>query len=163
MIVRASVPKTNRDNTLRAVRAAIKMNKWHYDSVKCFKAFKDELTVTHKVTILRGTRIVMPHTLQQRAIDLAHTSHLGETKTKGLIRFMQPLAKALKTAKIDQHPWKKELQRFLLQYRTTPHCLTGVPPAELLFNRTVQANSRETQSSEQTQRSTPEGKEKTRI
>ena len=156
MIVRASVPKTNSDNTLRAVRAAIKMNKWHYDSVKSFKAFKDELTVTHKVTILRGTRIVMPHTLQQRAIDLAHTSHLGETKTKGLIRFMQPLAKALKTAKIDQHPWKKELQRFLLQYRTTPHCLTGVPPAELLFNRTVQANSRETQSSEQTQRSTPE-------
>ena len=53
-------------------------------------------------------------------------------------RFMQPLAKALKTAKIDQRPWKQELQRFLLQYRTTPHCSTGVPPAELLFNRTVQ-------------------------
>ena len=28
----------------------------------------------------------MPHTLRQRAIDLAHTSHLGVTKTKAVIR-----------------------------------------------------------------------------
>ena len=70
MIVRASVPKaltlkeiedaTNGDNTLRAVRAAIKWNKWHYESVKSFNAFRDELTVTPKGIILRGTRIVMP-------------------------------------------------------------------------------------------------------
>ena len=53
-------------------------------------------------------------------------------------RFMQPLAKVLKTAKITQRPWKEELQRFLFQYRTTPHCSTSVPRAELLFNRTVQ-------------------------
>ena len=96
MIDRASVPKmltleeieaaTNSDNTLRAVRAAIKMSKWHYDSVKSFKAFKDELTVTSKGIILRGTTIVMPHTLQQRVIDLAHTSHFRVTKTKALIR-----------------------------------------------------------------------------
>jgi transposase InsO family protein len=52
-------------------------------------------------------------------------------------RFMQPLAKALKTAKIAQRPWQQELQRFLLQYRQTPHCSTRVPPAKLLFNRTV--------------------------
>ena len=36
-------------------------------------------------------------------------------------RFMQPLGKALKTAKIEGRPWKQELNRFLLQYRTTPH------------------------------------------
>ena len=52
-------------------------------------------------------------------------------------RFMQPLCKALKTAKIEQRPWRQELNRFLLQYRTTPHCSTRVPPAELLFNRVV--------------------------
>ena len=50
---------------------------------------------------------------------------------------MQPLSKALKTAKIEQRPWRQELNRFLLQYRTSPHCSTRVPPAELLFNRTV--------------------------
>ena len=53
-------------------------------------------------------------------------------------RFMQPLGKAIKTATIEQRPWKQEMNRFLLQYRTSPHCSTGVPPAELLFNRTVQ-------------------------
>ena len=77
MIVRASVPKT---------LAAIKRNKWHYESVKNFKAVKDELTVTPTGIILRGTRIVMPYILQQRAINLAHISHLGITKTKALIR-----------------------------------------------------------------------------
>ena len=52
-------------------------------------------------------------------------------------RFMQPLGKALKTATLEGKPWKQELNRFLLQYRTTPHCTTGVPPSELLFNRVV--------------------------
>ena len=52
-------------------------------------------------------------------------------------RFMQPLGKSLKAAKLDGRPWQQELSRFLLQYRTTPHCATGVPPCELLFNRQV--------------------------
>ncbi|XP_028405753.1 uncharacterized protein LOC114528323 [Dendronephthya gigantea] len=52
-------------------------------------------------------------------------------------RFMQPLGKALKTAKLEERPWKQELYRFLLQYRTTPHCTTGVPSSKLLFNRIV--------------------------
>ncbi|XP_028416732.1 uncharacterized protein K02A2.6-like [Dendronephthya gigantea] len=57
-----------------------------------------------------------------------------------LKRFMQPLGKGLKTAKLEGRPWKQELYdlyRFLLQYRTTPFCTTGVPPSELLFNGIV--------------------------
>ena len=50
---------------------------------------------------------------------------------------MRPLGKALKTATLEGRPWKQELNRFLLQYRTTPHCTTGVPPSELLFNRVI--------------------------
>ena len=289
LIARCSVPKTltleevetamDSDKTLRGVRAAIKLNKWHYDLVETFKPIKDELTVTSKGVVLRGTRIVLPQSLQQRAVDIAHATHLGLSKTKALIRekvwfpkmdemiqttikqcipcqavgksnphqpiestempkgpweklhmdfygplpsdeyllvvidrysrfpeveiakstkasiiipkldrifpvhgipnviktdngpplngeeyrnyaktlgrklefstplwskgnaeaerFKQSLGKALKTAKIEQRPWKQEMNRFLLQYRTTPHCSTGVPPAELLFNRTV--------------------------
>ena len=55
-------------------------------------------------------------------------------------RFMQPLAKALKTAKSDRSPWKQELQRFLLQYCATPHCSTEVPAAELLLRRQCKDN-----------------------
>ena len=96
LIARCSVPKTltldevetdtDSDKTLRGVRAAIKLNKWHYDLVKAFKPVKDELTVTSKGVVLRGTRIVLPQSLQQRAVDIAHATHLGLSKTKALIR-----------------------------------------------------------------------------
>ena len=52
-------------------------------------------------------------------------------------RFMQPLGKAIKTAHAQGKPWKQELNKFLLQYRTAPHTTTKTPPAELLFNRMV--------------------------
>ena len=46
---------------------------------------KDELLV-YKGTILRGNRIVVPNTLRNRAVDLAHVGHQGIVKTKQLIR-----------------------------------------------------------------------------
>ena len=55
-------------------------------------------------------------------------------------RFMQPLGKAIQTAHAENKVWQRELYRFLLQYRSTPHSTTQVPPAELLFNRTVRGN-----------------------
>ena len=36
--------------------------------------------------ILRGTRIVLPEALQQRAIDIAHESHQDLSKIKALLR-----------------------------------------------------------------------------
>ena len=52
-------------------------------------------------------------------------------------RFNQPLGKALKAATSEGKVWQQEINRFLLQYRTTPHSTTKVSPAELLFNRVV--------------------------
>ncbi len=66
-------------------------------------------------------------------------------------RFMQPLGKALKTAKIEGRPWKQELNRFLLQYRTTPHC-TGRTIVQSTSTRQV-TNSSKKEHSEQAQRS----------
>ena len=51
--------------------------------------------------------------------------------------FMKPLGKAICTAVLENRKWKQELYRFLLNYRTTPHATTKVPPAQLLFNRIV--------------------------
>ena len=31
--------------------------------------------------------------------------------------------------------WQQELQKYLLAYRSTPHTMTGVSPAELLYGR----------------------------
>ena len=77
---------TNADAALTELRDAIKTNKWDSPSVKPFKAVKNELTTTTQGKILRGTRIVIPAVLQQKATDIAHESHLGIKKTKSLIR-----------------------------------------------------------------------------
>ena len=52
-------------------------------------------------------------------------------------RFNQPLKKTIQAAVVEGKIWRQELNRFLLQYRTTPHCTTKVPPSELLFNRKI--------------------------
>ena len=283
-VTKNSVPKaltlkeiidaTNSDVTFATLRDAVKTNKWNSPIVRPFKAVNNELTSTTDGVVLRGTGIVIPSSLQQRAIDIAYEVHFGINKTKSLIlekiwltqvdtiehcitcqaagrmnppeplrmtempelqwrtvhidvygplptseyplvavdrysrfseveivhstrastvipkldkmftvhdilytiisdngppfngddyarylkalviqakfctpywpqvnatvkRFMQPLGKALKTGTLEGRPWKQELNRFLLQYRTTPHCSTGVSPSELLFNRVV--------------------------
>ena len=50
---------------------------------------------------------------------------------------MKPLGKAIRTAHLEKRPWQQELPKFLLNYRTTPHSTTKVPPAELLYNREI--------------------------
>ena len=56
--------------------------------------------------------------------------------------FMKPLGKAIKTATLKHRPWQQELSKFLLHYRSTPHSTTKVPPAQLLYNRKLEENSR---------------------
>eukprot|EP00794_Sanderia_malayensis_P020629 gene20629-biopygen17021 len=52
-------------------------------------------------------------------------------------RFMQPLERAIQTAQAEGRVWQQKLSRFLLQYKSPPHCTTKVSPAELLFNRSI--------------------------
>ena len=51
--------------------------------------------------------------------------------------FMKPLTKTVRAARIEDKDWKKELYKFLLNYRATPHTTTGFSPSELLFNRQI--------------------------
>ena len=268
---------TKADRTLQGLRAAIRTG--HWEAVKQYKPIKDEIIVGSNNIILRGSRIIIPDALRQRAIDIAHESHQGISKTKALLRekvwffgmdelvqktlesciacqavgkpappaplqqiempnapweqvhvdycgpvptgeyllvvidrysrfpevtivnstkssslfiqldrifavhgipeliisdngppfnsdefsryvtaigsrhhpitprwpqangevekFNQPLEKTIQAAVVEGKVWKQELQRFLLQYRTTPHSTTKVAPCELLFNRQV--------------------------
>ena len=71
---------------MKGLRAAIKMNQWEIDTVKPFKSVKDELSISPNYIVLRGTRIVLPASLRQRAIDIAHESHQGLSKTTALMR-----------------------------------------------------------------------------
>ena len=80
------ITATNLDRSFQGLQAAIKINKWDYDIVTPYKKIKDELTVTSQRVVLRGNPIVIPQSLQQRAIDIAHDTHLGLSKTKALLR-----------------------------------------------------------------------------
>ena len=66
---------TSEDHALKGLRAAIRFN-----------SCKDDNTIGKSNIILRWTRIVIPNSPQQKAIDLAHESHQGLSKTKALLR-----------------------------------------------------------------------------
>jgi len=87
---------TQSDATLQAVAEAITKGNWH-DAVKrprvdasdfrLLERVKDELTVSASGNlILRGTRIVIPKSLQEHVVNLAHEGHQGLVKTKSLLR-----------------------------------------------------------------------------
>ena len=50
---------------------------------------------------------------------------------------MRTVKKSIKAALNKGRSWKQELFKFLMDYRTTPHCTTGAPPATILFGRTI--------------------------
>ena len=46
---------------------------------------------------------------------------------------MQNISKIITAAMIEGKKWRTELSKFLMSYRSTPHCTTGVAPAQLMF------------------------------
>ena len=47
------------------------------------------------------------------------------------------LLKRLQIAQAKGKQWKKEVRKYLIAYRSTPHTTTAVSPAELLFARKI--------------------------
>ena len=76
--------ETQKDPQLQKVMQAVQTGQWTSD-ISDFARFKDELSV-HDGLVLRGHRLILPQSLQKRAIDIAHQSHQGIVKTKQLIR-----------------------------------------------------------------------------
>lgn len=52
-------------------------------------------------------------------------------------RFMRTVKKTIKAAEAQQQNWKQEMYKFLLDYRSTPHSTTDVPPATAFFGRNL--------------------------
>ena len=53
---------------------------------KQFDNILNEFSVAENGVVMRGPRIVIPESLQQKVIELAHEGHQGLTKTKQLLR-----------------------------------------------------------------------------
>ncbi|KAJ8346728.1 hypothetical protein SKAU_G00281290 [Synaphobranchus kaupii] len=59
----------------------------NYNDLRALFRLRNELTLNSGANILlRGTKLVLPTSLRQKAVDLAHTGHSGIVKTKQLIR-----------------------------------------------------------------------------
>ena len=52
-------------------------------------------------------------------------------------RSNETVLKIIRIAQLEGRDWKKALEDFLFQYRTTPHTITSVSPAELLMGRNL--------------------------
>lgn len=80
--------ETKTDETLQHLIEVIRTGEWNKLQLSArekLKQFANVLTVNAEAKlILRGTRIVIPSSLQQRAVEIAHEK--GIVKTKKLLR-----------------------------------------------------------------------------
>ena len=87
------------DPSLQRVQEALPMRKWtrFLEGVKGLTAVeqatrnqiwrvKDELSASGDGLVLRGRKIVLPYSLWDRAVELAHQGHQGMAKTKARLR-----------------------------------------------------------------------------
>ena len=113
--------------------------------------FETQLAVDHKVSseALHPPRDSRDTTDRQWVNQVSHEMEqfldkLG-TSIRGLF-LLRPREngeeerqnKSMLVAHAEGKPWQRELQKDLLAYRLTPHCKTGVSPAELLYGRRIQ-------------------------
>ena len=77
--------------------------------------------------------------MNQNNIEHRHTTPLWPQANGETERQNRTLVKALKIARAEKksRPMKRELNKFLLAYRSTPHQTTGTTPAELMFKRKI--------------------------
>ena len=73
------------EEELTQVRDHLKANQTH-KLPQQYKTIAEELCITDQNILLRGTRMVLPTQLRQKAISLAHEDHAGMTKCKQHIR-----------------------------------------------------------------------------
>ncbi|GFN79604.1 Pol polyprotein, partial [Plakobranchus ocellatus] len=87
--------ETLKDRTLQAVFTAIKTGNWtqtsNFQSLEkqtydTLNRCAHELSVTETGLILKERRIVLPFSLQDKAVQIAHSGHQGKTKTLSLLR-----------------------------------------------------------------------------
>jgi hypothetical protein len=81
------IAATKSDAIIQKVIQCINSNEFSYEpEILLYYHVKDELSVTNNGILLRDTRMVIPASLQDRAINLAHEGHQGVAKTKRLLR-----------------------------------------------------------------------------
>ena len=69
--------------------------------------------------------------MKENGIKYQRTTPLWPQANSEAENFMKPMEKAIYAAHLEKKNWRKELYRFLLNYRATPHTTTKFAPAKL--------------------------------
>lgn len=77
--------ESEQDVELSAIREHVQTGEWGHCKLPGYSCVKQELCVLGKL-VLRGTRIVIPQSLRQKVLQLAHEGHQGIVKTKDRLR-----------------------------------------------------------------------------
>jgi hypothetical protein len=83
------VKATSEDEILQELIRRIRGSKFNLNKRKSIMFFDhvfNELSVTNENVVMRNQRIIIPFSLQERVIAIAHEGHRGITKTKSLLR-----------------------------------------------------------------------------
>ena len=104
---------------------------------KCFCRYgaPEEIVTDNGPQFQAGTSfaaLMKEFSVKHRKVTPYHPIANGEVE-----RFNRNLKKCIQTAIAAGEDWRVALNNFLLSYRTTPHAVTGVPPADLLFGRNI--------------------------
>ena len=76
---------TKNDKELQSVGRALQSGNWKDKSISAYFAVRHEITSVRGV-LLRGHRLIIPISLRNRTLALAHRGHLGIVKTKQNLR-----------------------------------------------------------------------------
>ena len=97
-------------------------------------------TWTTSITSKRQWSTVQIRSLEDNGIEHRKTTPLWPQTNSEVERQNKSLLKRMKIAQAEGKEWKKEVCKYLVAYRSTPHTTTGVSPAELLFGRKMLLN-----------------------
>ena len=75
--------------------------------------------------------------MQQNSIKHRRVTPLWPRANGEVERFMRPLTKIIRSANLERKNWKSECYKFLMNYRVTPHSITKVSPADIMFGRKI--------------------------
>ncbi|XP_033107929.1 uncharacterized protein K02A2.6-like [Anneissia japonica] len=73
--------------------------------------------------------------LESQGISHRRVTPLWPQANGEVERQNRTLLKRVRIAQAEKRNWRAEIDKFLIMYRTTPHSVTGVSPAELMFKR----------------------------
>ena len=124
--------------------------------IKCLENHFTRHGIPETLQTDNGSNLVsreMEEFLDEMGIKHKKTIPLWPRANGEVERQNKSLLKSMRAAQAEGKPWRQELQKYLLAYRSTPHAKTGVSPAELLYGRKIRTKMPEFEGDDEEERS----------